>query len=471
MSTWEYSSFTPAKTRPSLRCHYFIDLDASEPSRRPTPTSISPEISREKSTDTKPVTERPQERHPTPLYGLNHYKIGAVMSQTPKESAARGPSQVQHRNPGDTNGALLSNVSSALSDHEDSITADQESNVNDLPTVEADLHEREMDPEAAWDEETGTNIDSTQQEHFTNGWHGWILDPTEISLPFEICCSICYDSLDLLDPSEYLACTSNNLSPICANCVYPMFKSALRNDRTSFPPRCLCGLPIDVPKAMLFLKNTDFPEQLEEKQEVWASENPTWCATKSCSAFLRDGLFDDKGIAKCDNCESLTCNKCKQSLADHNGNDCPISLEEQLSNQLNAEKKNEYDQCDMRICPSKRCGQAISKDGGCNHMTCSDCGHEWCWLCAADWQPRGCDCPIYDFAPGWQNGDDGHNDQWGDWQQDNAGDWQQENGVDWQQDNGDNWQQDNGDNWQQSNGGDWQQDDGYARDVHRNIQW
>jgi hypothetical protein len=39
-------------------------------------------------------------------------------------------------------------------------------------------------------------------------------------------------------------------------------------------------------------------------------------------------------------------------------------------------------------CP--KCGHAIIKlDGTCNHMTCdtaaSGCGHEFCYLCAANW--------------------------------------------------------------------------------------
>ena len=38
-----------------------------------------------------------------------------------------------------------------------------------------------------------------------------------------------------------------------------------------------------------------------------------------------------------------------------------------------AEKKG-----DVKQCP--KCGEAIEKDAGCNHMKCA-CGHDFCWLC------------------------------------------------------------------------------------------
>ena len=33
----------------------------------------------------------------------------------------------------------------------------------------------------------------------------------------------------------------------------------------------------------------------------------------------------------------------------------------------------------MQLCPG--CAQSITKDGGCNHMSCTQCGTHWCWTC------------------------------------------------------------------------------------------
>ncbi|KXJ11382.1 E3 ubiquitin-protein ligase parkin [Exaiptasia diaphana] len=37
-------------------------------------------------------------------------------------------------------------------------------------------------------------------------------------------------------------------------------------------------------------------------------------------------------------------------------------------------------------CP--KCKVATEKSGGCNHMTCTRCKYEWCWLCCIRWNPE-----------------------------------------------------------------------------------
>ena len=38
-------------------------------------------------------------------------------------------------------------------------------------------------------------------------------------------------------------------------------------------------------------------------------------------------------------------------------------------------------------CP--KCQSTIEKNGGCNHMTCKKCKHEFCWVCAGNWKDHG----------------------------------------------------------------------------------
>jgi ariadne-1 len=50
-------------------------------------------------------------------------------------------------------------------------------------------------------------------------------------------------------------------------------------------------------------------------------------------------------------------------------------------------------------CP--KCRVCIEKNGGCSHMTCNRCKHEFCWVCGNDWKSHGAsyDCNRYKGNP------------------------------------------------------------------------
>lgn len=52
-----------------------------------------------------------------------------------------------------------------------------------------------------------------------------------------------------------------------------------------------------------------------------------------------------------------------------------------------------------KVCP--KCNNSIEKNGGCNHMTCSSCRWEFCWVCMGDWKlhSNNYNCNLYEENP------------------------------------------------------------------------
>lgn len=56
--------------------------------------------------------------------------------------------------------------------------------------------------------------------------------------------------------------------------------------------------------------------------------------------------------------------------------------------------------CITLQCP--KCHICIEKNGGCNHMQCYSCKHDFCWMCLGDWKAHGSEyyeCSRYKENP------------------------------------------------------------------------
>jgi len=67
-------------------------------------------------------------------------------------------------------------------------------------------------------------------------------------------------------------------------------------------------------------------------------------------------------------------------------------MNEYWEKKLKTESNNvKWIEVNTKQCP--KCSKYIEKNQGCNHMTCrttaGGCGHEFCWLCFADWKNHG----------------------------------------------------------------------------------
>lgn len=100
-------------------------------------------------------------------------------------------------------------------------------------------------------------------------------------------------------------------------------------------------------------------------------------------APLNDG--DDLRCVHCPSCQVDYCLLCSQtwevSGQSHDGKSC-LEFDSALPQ---SHKSKERHWAGAKACPG--CQVRTLRSMGCNHMTCTQCGMHWCWVCGRPWQP------------------------------------------------------------------------------------
>ena len=121
-----------------------------------------------------------------------------------------------------------------------------------------------------------------------------------------------------------------------------------------------------------------------------SSECPTvwplcrWCAHPDCGSGQLVDQGDEYGIMRCAQCNGKTCYT--HRIVYHDGLTCQ-QYDSQLKASSDAAALTARYMASTRNCKScPKCGVAIDKNGGCDHMTCRMCKHQFCWRCLADYK-------------------------------------------------------------------------------------
>mmetsp|Transcript_6870 Transcript_6870/g.8675 ORF Transcript_6870/g.8675 Transcript_6870/m.8675 type:complete len:594 (-) Transcript_6870:266-2047(-) len=115
-----------------------------------------------------------------------------------------------------------------------------------------------------------------------------------------------------------------------------------------------------------------------------------WCPGPGCDRIAamtgkNSSLSDANSIvATCDVCSTIFCIKC--------GAEPHAPLICSVLDTWNEKCKNESETANWLLANTKKCPNCntrIEKNQGCNHMTCRQCKHEFCWICTGDWSKHG----------------------------------------------------------------------------------
>jgi hypothetical protein len=194
----------------------------------------------------------------------------------------------------------------------------------------------------------------------------------ESSIELDPKCMICDAELSPIN-SEMLPCKH----AFCNECLTSYLENKILEGRVLLLTCAHHNCQTLVPEATiarllpqdLFSKYCYFKERNELMKNPWLK----WCPRPDCTGYDIGGRSNNH--LKCNVCTYQYCFYCSEAW--HGRKRCKKSMDKQLDEW--ARSKN------VRFCPS--CRFRVQKNLGCNHMTCSQCSYEWCWMCGKQYFP------------------------------------------------------------------------------------
>ena len=184
-------------------------------------------------------------------------------------------------------------------------------------------------------------------------------------------CRICYEKINNSE-GVTLKCTHF----CCWNCMFYYIKTEIESP-TVFKLKCFergCNTELDEDFVEFQIKNDkDLIKKFDAfkvRAKIYLSNDKKFCPEPDCNSYLQEGK--DKYV-QCENGHKY-CYICLKPW--HNDTPC----DEELDKDFQIWKKDKV----VKQCP--RCKIYTEKNEGCNHMTCTECKYQWCWLCEGEYQ-------------------------------------------------------------------------------------
>ncbi|KAF8424054.1 hypothetical protein EV426DRAFT_100094 [Tirmania nivea] len=201
-------------------------------------------------------------------------------------------------------------------------------------------------------------------------------------------CDICCNEEDGLETFA-LRCDHR----YCVECYTVYLEQKIKGEGESGRIQCPCeGCSILVDsKAIKLLTQksvSDRYQVLLNRTYVDDKDNLRWCPAPNCE-YAVDCAIGPKQLTTIVPtvvclCGHHFCFGC--GLNDHQP--CPCALVKKWIKKCEDDSETaNWISANTKECP--KCVATIEKNGGCNHMTCRKCKHEFCWVCMGPWSEHG----------------------------------------------------------------------------------
>ena len=143
---------------------------------------------------------------------------------------------------------------------------------------------------------------------------------------------------------------------------------------------CACVVPPDVLDACLDAPRRAKLARFRVENYVSFAKELRWCPGAGCTKVARAGPCVGAVTCAPNGCGATFCFRCGEEA--HAPCDCALVARWTEKCQNESETAN-WILANTKRCP--KCQTRIEKNQGCNHMSCSQCKYEFCWMCMGDW--------------------------------------------------------------------------------------
>eukprot|EP01027_Heterolobosea_sp_BB2_P017786 GEZU01025161.1.p1 GENE.GEZU01025161.1~~GEZU01025161.1.p1 ORF type:complete len:696 (+),score=61.61 GEZU01025161.1:48-2135(+) len=230
-----------------------------------------------------------------------------------------------------------------------------------------------------------------------NGNPNWRTQKGEFYCECQLChfeaemvseCQVCFSHYTISEMLRPCKCDH----AFCVHCWKAHFSHSIKERKLFFDPvtqyctiKCIghkCEEGVLDPNSIKKLVSPELFSKYEDiacEKALFLRSNGVSCPHPSCGAVMIPP--DDESIKclRCYHCKNLFCRDCHTGW--HEGKTCKqnmLALDPQSFLKIHEI---------TRQCP--KCNTNIEKNDGCNHMRCSNCGHQFCWICGTPW-PGNC---------------------------------------------------------------------------------
>ncbi|KAM7533313.1 hypothetical protein Aperf_G00000125915 [Anoplocephala perfoliata] len=220
-------------------------------------------------------------------------------------------------------------------------------------------------------------------------------------------CSICFSSpsvLEGVDTNYNPAFASPRLFGLscghmfCLECWRAFFDCRISNSQDPIVECMAVNCSVRVPDDFILAVINNPESILKHRRHILNAIIETHPRLRQCTNTHCDrviyALEPPKALrVTCDACKTQFCFAC--SVEFHAPAQCE-TIKQWLQKCRDDSGTANYMAAHTKDCPN--CGVVIEKNGGCNHMKCLKCRHEFCWVCLGPWQEHPVeyyDCSKY----------------------------------------------------------------------------